>query len=187
MRHALALSCTLATAALAVLFAGPAPSADAAYERLLAPTSRCAGQIDQTASVARQTRAMRCMIAYARRKAGRRPLKSAPKQLRRAAGNKARDIVRCNQFSHTACGRPFTFWLSRAGYTRGCYGAGENLGWGSGGSGSVRSILLAWLNSAGHRKNLLDRSFRAQGVALARGTLSGVPAQVWVHELGYRC
>ena len=45
-----------------------------------------------------------------------------------------------------------------------------------------------WLDSDGHRANLLNPRFRDHGVALRTGTLSGnAGAAVWVHQLGYHC
>jgi uncharacterized protein YkwD len=73
-------------------------------------------------------------------------------------------------------------------YATGCYGAGENIAWGSGPLGSVRAIMRSWLHSDGHRANLLAPRFRDHGVALRTGTMSGASrAAVWVHQLGYRC
>jgi uncharacterized protein YkwD len=176
-----------AAAAVLVLSVASAP-AHAAYENLLAPTDRCAPQTDRSASVDAQALAMRCMINYARRAAGVSPLLGTNARLMTSADRKAADILTCQQFSHTACGRPFTHWMSQTGYATGCYGAGENLAWGSGSYGTVRSIMSGWLNSDGHRGNILDRGFREHGVALRVGTMSGYPgAAVWVHQLGSRC
>ncbi len=105
-----------------------------------------------------------------------------------AANRKAADILRCDAFSHTACGRPFTFHMRATGFASGCYGAGENIAWGSGRLGTVRSIMRSWLHSDGHRANVLDARFRKHGVALRTGSMSGHGgASVWVHQLGYRC
>ena len=49
---------------------------------------------------------MRCMINFARRAAGVSPLLGTDSRLMTSAERKAADIVRCQQFSHTACGRP---------------------------------------------------------------------------------
>jgi uncharacterized protein YkwD len=129
---------------------------------------------------------MRCLVDFARTSEGLRPLKVRGTRLMAAADRKARDILRCGDFSHTACGRSFTFHM-RA-YTTGCYGAGENIAWGSGSLGTVRSIMSGWLHSDGHRANLLNPRYRHHGVALRTGALRGhAGAAVWVHHLGYRC
>jgi uncharacterized protein YkwD len=47
----------------------------------------------------------------------------------------------------------------------------------------VRSILTSWLNSSGHKANILSTSYRDQGIALASGTLNGrANARVWVNQ-----
>jgi uncharacterized protein YkwD len=167
-----------------------AASAQAAgpYDSLLAPTTQCAPQTDRNASVAAQESAMACMINFARKAAGVTPALVTNSPLMTSADRKAADILSCKQFSHTACGRPFAYHMKAVGYAVGCYGAGENIAWGSGSYGTVRSIMSGWLNSTGHRQNILNRSFRDQGVALRVGTMSGYSgAAVWVNQFGYRC
>ena len=181
---------TAAVLALAALLALAAPArADGpSWDRLLAPQGTCGAQTDRGASVRAQERAMRCLVKFARRSEGVKPLRARGKGLAKAADRKAADILRCGEFSHTACGRPFTFHMRATAYGAGCYGAGENLAWGSGALGSARSIMRSWLDSDGHRANLLSARFRDHGVGLRTGRLSGYAgAAVWVHELGYRC
>src|SRR4029079_14538189 len=43
--------------------------------------------------------------------------------------------------------------------------AGENLAWGTGERGSAQYIVLAWLQSPGHRANLLRAGFTRVGIA----------------------
>jgi uncharacterized protein YkwD len=163
-------------------------SAAGSWDRLLAPQGRCGAQTDRSATARAQERAMRCMVNFARRAHGRRALRVRAGRLTDAAHRKAADILRCGDFSHTACGRAFTFHMRRTAYATGCYGAGENIAWGSGPLGTVRAIMRSWLYSGGHRANLLAPRFRHHGVALRTGTMSGTRgAAVWVHQLGYRC
>ena len=49
---------------------------------------------------------------------------------------------------------------------------GENLAWGTGALATPRSIMQAWMNSAGHRQNILNREFREFGVGVAAGNPS---------------
>jgi uncharacterized protein YkwD len=157
------------------------------YDHLLAPGSRCANQTSPRASVATQEAAMRCMHNYARGRRGLRSLQTHA-SLVSSGGSKAADIMRCQQFSHNACGREAFYWVRRVGYTRGCWGAGENIAWGSGGLGSVRSIMSAWLHSTDHRNNLLRSRYRDQGAGLVKGHFGGYDgAQVWVMHFGYHC
>lgn len=171
----------------ALAFAAPA-AASGPWDRLLAPAGSCGAQTDRSASGGAQERAMRCMVNFARRAQGVKPLLDRSGRMMRSADRKAADILRCGAFSHTACGRPFTYQLRATGYAAGCYGAGENIAWGSGSLGTVRAIMRGWLGSDGHRQNLLDPRFRDHGVALRTGTLGGqAHAAVWVHQLGFRC
>jgi len=177
-------------AALATALLGAAPGAAQATDvsRLVAPSSACAHQGDRSDPIAVQERAMRCMTNFARRRAGLSRL-VANRRLQRSAGHKARDIIRCDSFSHSACGRSFTYWMRRDGYlSGGCWRAGENIAWGGGSFGTVRSIFEAWMNSPGHRENILDPHYDGLGVGLVVGPLSGYsPAYVWVQHFGQRC
>ena len=59
---------------------------------------------------------MLCLTNFARR--GRRPgaARPATPASHRAAAHKSADILRCDEFSHEACGRDFTYWIERFGY-----------------------------------------------------------------------
>ena len=170
--------------AVAALSCSPAASADASgAARLIAPVSACTGQTDPGAPNAAQVRAMRCLTNFARRGRGLPVLAAAP-VLDRAATQKSADILRCDEFSHEACGRPFTYWLERFGYLRDCGGAGENIAWGNGELGSPRKIFGAWMRSPGHRENILG-SFEQIGIGLRVGRFEGVAgAHVWTQNFG---
>jgi uncharacterized protein YkwD len=174
-----------AVCALALSAGGTSASAAGPYDYLLAPTTRCGNQTSATASLNLQAQAMYCLINYARERSGRAALR--PTALMESAARKARDILGCQQFSHTACGRDFAFHIRAVGYGGSCWGAGENLAYGTGAFGGPRSIMSGWLNSSGHRQNMLASYFRDYGIGLLRGTLSGSAGQVWVAHFGYRC
>jgi uncharacterized protein YkwD len=53
---------------------------------------------------------------------------------------------------------------------------GENIGWGQGPLSTPRSMVTAWMNSAGHRVNVLAADYREVGLGLALGT---PPNQTW--------
>ena len=131
---------------------------------------------------------MGCLVNYARQQAGVGRLGDLPR-LDGSADNKASDMLRCNQFSHEACGRDFMYWIRRAGYLSGsCWWVGENLAWGTGNLGSARSIMKAWLHSSEHRANLLSNNFSQFGISLRVGSLSGSSgAHVWVNHFGGHC
>lgn len=80
--------------------------------------------------------------------------------LTRAARAHSVDMARRGYFDHGA----FVQRLRRFG-VRMPY-VGENLAYGGGGL-SAQSVVQMWMASAGHRENLLDRSFQRVGVGLA--------------------
>jgi uncharacterized protein YkwD len=47
---------------------------------------------------------------------------------------------------------------------------GENIGWGQGSLATPRSMVSAWMNSPGHRENLLSPDYAEVGLGLALGT-----------------
>lgn len=126
---------------------------------------------------------MVCMVNYARTHAGLRTLRTDD-DLFRSADHKGSDIVRCDSFSHMACGRDFAYWIEQVGYMGGgCWSAAENIAWGTGRLGTVRSIFRSWLESRGHRANILGRGYVDLGVALRVGTLDGHrAAHVWIQH-----
>jgi len=129
-------------------------------------------------------RSMVCMVNYARQKSGLKRYRVTGK-LTWSAGRKANDILRCG-FSHNACGRPFDFWIRKAGYLGdGGWATGENIAWGSGKLGKVRSIFVAWMKSKGHRDAILSARFTDIGAGVVKGTFDGVAgARIWVLHFG---
>lgn len=175
----------LLSATLLLLPAAPARAMR--LERLIAPLAACPNQERLDVGVETQERAMRCMTNFARRRARLRGL-SGSALLNRSAGYKSRDMIRCDSFSHEACGRPFTYWMKRVGYlSTPCWRAAENIGMGTGDLATVRSIFRAWIHSPGHRENILG-DYRQLGVGLQVGSLSGQPdAHVWTQHFGTHC
>jgi uncharacterized protein YkwD len=154
---------------------------------LIAPASVCPDQEDLAASVADQEQAMDCMVNFARRQAGLGELADVD-ALAQSARDKSLDIFSCDSFSHYACGREFTYWMKETGYmSTPCWRVGENLAWGSGEYGSVRSIFTAWMRSPDHRANVLG-DFDETGLSLQVGTLEGNPGtRVWTQHFGSHC
>jgi uncharacterized protein YkwD len=160
--------------------AAAAPSLSAAA--LLAPAAACPGQDLASAPAGAQEATMVCLVDYARRRAGVRELRRS-RRLMRAAAGKAHDLLGCREFSHNACGRPFTSRIGAAGYRYRL--AGENLALADAASATPRAIMQAWLGSPDHRTNLLRASYRDQGIAMRAGNMPGYPlAHVWVNEFG---
>jgi uncharacterized protein YkwD len=191
MRRFLAISAT-ATVLLG-LAAAPQAGAVSLGDRWIAHgnphahASGCRAADDLDASPAVQKRAMLCLTNQARHQRGHGRLGDLGK-LDRSASHKSRDIIRCDNFSHEACGRDFTFWMQRVGYIPApCWRAGENIAWGTGSYGTVRSIFTAWMHSPEHHENILGR-YSQIGIALRVGGLEGHgAAHVWTQQFGLRC
>jgi uncharacterized protein YkwD len=180
------LSLLLMAASLAGLAIASPAAADGAG-RLIAPTSVCPGQGRLDAPAEAQQSTMRCMTNFARAQSGETEFITA-QELEQSAGDKADDILRCDSFSHFACGRDFTYWMRQTGYISSqCWRVGENLAWGTGGYGTVRAIFRAWMGSPGHRENILG-NFTQIGVSLRVGTLAGQPqTHIWTQHFGSHC
>ena len=81
-------------------------------------------------------------------------------------------MVKRNYFAHVSkSGTDFVTRLTRTGYLRGAraWTVGENLAWGSGKRSTPREIVAAWMNSPGHRANILQRRFREIGIGVVFG------------------
>lgn len=130
---------------------------------------------------------MRCMTDFARERVGLEDLSDA-QELDLSARSKLEDILRCDSFSHSACGREFTYWMQETGYIAAtCWRAGENLAWGVGNYGTVRAIFQAWMRSPGHRRNILG-NYSQFGVSVRVGILAGhAGARVWAQHFGSHC
>lgn len=154
---------------------------------LIAPESTCPDlpASGGKAAMNRARNSMICMVNHAREKKGLSRYRTHSR-LHWSAKRKARDILQCG-FSHSACGRPFDFWIQKTGYLgEGGWATGENIAWGSGAIGGVRSIFIAWMKSKGHREAILDRSFKHVGAGVIEGRFSGLPgARIWVLHFGY--
>jgi uncharacterized protein YkwD len=167
--------------AFAAHAAGPAPASGDPAAGLVAPASACPAAVAGTARASE----LLCLVAWARARRGVRPLGPSA-ALARSALLKARDVRRCRDFSHTACGRAFGSTFRRAGYAPRRHAIGENLAWGVGSTATPRAVLAAWLRSAPHRATLLGPRWRRVGVAsVAAPGLFGQPAAtVWVLQVG---
>lgn len=175
-----------------VAAAAPTPTAKRAIAtsdggELIAPASVCPDQEDLAAPTADQEQTMECMVNFARRQAGLGELANAD-ALTQSAHDKALDILSCDSFSHSACGREFTYWMKETGYmSTPCWRVGENLAWGTGEYGSVRSIFTAWMRSPDHRANVLG-DFDETGLSLQVGALEGNSGtRVWAEHFGSHC
>jgi uncharacterized protein YkwD len=94
------------------------------------------------------------------------------KRLRKAAVGHSKDMVKDGFFEHTTPeGTTMVDRILRARYVREDQGwaLGENLAWGTGSLGTPRGAVDSWMDSPGHRANLLKRSFRDVGIGIVLG------------------
>jgi uncharacterized protein YkwD len=159
----------------------------ASRQGLVAPTDLCPGEAEAEAPAGVQEEAMRCMVDFARRQSSLGSL-SDSKLLDRSAGEKSADILRCDDFSHSACGKPFDFWLEKVGYIpASCWRIGENIAWMGGGDTTARDVFELLIHSPPHRANILG-PYSEVGVGLRTGDLDGHDAaHVWTQHFGTHC
>ncbi len=101
-------------------------------------------------------------------------------RLMKIAQDKVNDMINKDYFAHTSPGgiTPW-YWYQKGGYNYKY--AGENL--------AINFLTSeeehkAWMNSATHRKNILNPSFQEVGVAVAAGEIGGQSSIVAVQEFG---
>ncbi|MGQ0466187.1 MAG: CAP domain-containing protein [Sporichthyaceae bacterium] len=132
-----------------------------------------AGPADAATSITTIRAKVDTLTDAARKAKGCAPL-TLDSKLSLAAQRHANDMSAKNYFSHTS--KDGTTWIQRikrAGYTK---PAGENI---ARGYTSSASVLKAWMNSPGHRRNILDCKFKKIGVGYnAKG-------HYWVQDFGY--
>jgi uncharacterized protein YkwD len=176
-----------ATSQAAGLTSAPGGAARDLYAAFVAPLSLCPGDAAVPASAAEARGVMTCLVNFARRKRGLPPLQLSP-LLARAGALKLADELSCNEFSHTACGKPFTDVFARVGYTKGSWSVGENIAWGQGDVGTPRAILNAWLHSTGHRENIFSSTWREMGLAYRQvpSFVGSEDVLLWANEFGAR-
>jgi uncharacterized protein YkwD len=138
-----------------------------------------------SAGAARSPAKLRCLLNEARRQRGLPALRHSS-ALDRAAALRAAAIRRCDDFSHTPCGRSFESVYDKAGYSFATHSIAENLAWGTGSLGSAASVTRSWLGSSEHRHNLLGADWRKFGVAFVVAPRLGGARNVtvWVAEFG---
>jgi uncharacterized protein YkwD len=133
-------------------------------------------------------RATLCVLNAERARHDLAPLK-LNRKLSKAARRHSRAMARKHFFSHTSpSGATFVDRIRRAGYLAGAssWSIGENIAYGSGRKGAPRAIGTAWMNSPGHRANILSRSFRAIGIGIAAGTPFGGGGATYTTDFGRR-
>lgn len=100
-------------------------------------------------------------------------------RLRKAARDYSALMAAKKWFDHTSPdGSSFVDRVARAGYPR-SYAAAENIAYGY---RTAAAVMKGWMNSSGHRRNILNCSLKAIGVGLAyRGS-----TPYWTQDFGRR-
>jgi uncharacterized protein YkwD len=120
------------------------------------------------ASEASLSKATVCLINRERKRRGLRALR-VNKRLSRAALSHTRDMIQRRYFAHeSGSGLDVVDRLTSSGYLGRVRNwlVGENLAWGSGSRSTPREAVVGWMNSPGHRRNMLNRRFREIGIGV---------------------
>ena len=165
LRRALPLVC------LAGLLVPAAPASAAA----------CAGAtaVPSSVSASSAKRVTLCLLNQERAGRGLRPLRENSR-LERAARRHSDDMVASNLFSHSSSnGGRLAGRVRSAGYLSGArsWVVGENIGWAQSSLASPASMVRMWMNSPGHRANILRGAFRDIGIGIVYGTPVGEDAE----------
>jgi len=104
---------------------------------------------------------------------------NANQLLTKAAYNKANALMKSQTFQHTIDSKKFSAWIREAGYEYSFIG--ENLAIDF---VSSEGAIKAWLNSPTHRKNILNKKFSENGIAIVEGQFQGENTTLVVQIFG---
>ena len=151
----------LVAALVPATLALPAASADAA-------TAACAASSLHPALLptAQARKITLCLLNRERRRHGM-PRLRLNRRLTNAATRHSRNMVRRDFFAHGN----FVARILNARYAgrRSSWSLGENIAWGTGSLATPREIVRGWMNSSGHRHNILNRRFLDIGIGIVAG------------------
>jgi uncharacterized protein YkwD len=158
----------------------------------VAGTTACDAASAQPSQVAKRTvvRATLCLINRERTRRGLRKLALNPR-LSRAAEAHSVAMVRNDFFAHDSLGgADFIDRIRNAGYLNqaSAWAVAENLAWGSGSRAAPGEIVRSWMQSPGHRANVLAGRYREIGIGVAAGAPvpTGLPAATYTTDFGTR-
>jgi uncharacterized protein YkwD len=133
--------------------------------------------------------AILCLVNAERTANGNLPPLTENAQLDEASAGMCRRMVAEHFFAHdTPDGKTVVDRIEPTGYipAGGNWVVGENLAWGSGALSTPQSIVNGWMNSPGHKANILASDYKDIGLATCMGspttTYSG--GTVYVNNFG---
>jgi uncharacterized protein YkwD len=142
----------------------------------VAGAADCHGDVTPTAdNLPQMNDAILCLVNAMRAENGNLPPLSSNPQLAQAASGMAQRMVTEHFFSHeTPDGKNVVDRVEPTGYIpdSGDWVVGENLAWGSGALSTPQAIVNGWMNSPGHRANILANDYKDIGLAAAMGSPS---------------
>ncbi len=132
-----------------------------------------------------------CFVNDERVRFGESALIEDPRLTSAAVGH-SRDMDTQDYFSHTSpSGQTLLMRIQASGFIPNAsvgYTLGENIAWGTLWLGTPRSIVKAWMESPGHRANILNGSYRYTGIGidpdLPRSMSNGQPGGMYTQDFG---
>jgi len=171
MSNRLPLAILAAATALAVAAPGVSAKTAGSAARAKTPKPACKDATLQPSrgNVKRMRAATICLLNVERTKRGLRPLRRSDHLTALASAHSA-DMVKHKYFGHNAIRRPnLVARLTSTIRAHAAWRAGENIAWGTRWRGSPKAIVALWMNSHGHRANVLNPGYREVGVGIALG------------------
>jgi uncharacterized protein YkwD len=162
---------------VALLCLGAEPAAAACSGATTAPTA---------SNLAGVRSATLCLLNERRGQAGL-PALASDRQLEDTATRFSRRMVAERFFSHVAPdGSTLGARVRASGYLNGLnsWAIGENIAYGSGSFANAAKIVQMWMESPGHRANILSGRFRAIGVGIVTGTPRGSEGATYTTNFG---
>jgi uncharacterized protein YkwD len=162
--------------------ARPATASDSCPNASLTPTPRNLESV---------VAATLCLVNDERVRFGEQAL-IEDSRLASAATAHSRDMDAHDYFEHVSPGGQTLLMRIRAtGFIPGGnvgYTLGENIAWGTLWLGTPRAIVKAWMESPGHRANILDGSYRYTGIgidaSLPRSMSGGLAGGMYTQDFG---